>query len=119
MIKFQLTVPFGCRCNTGLPSTLTIEMRSPDSARCDGINGFDKCGMTIRSNVWNVIQSIVVKHSGNHKYQLTYGPQRRVQLQTKPLRVHPIWSNFILPEIFVIIHVPKEQSSTCTCIRKT
>lgn len=88
-------------------------MRSPDSARCDGINGFDKCGMTIKSMDWNVIQSIVVKHSGNHKYQLTYGPQRRVQLRTKHLRVHPIWSNYTLPEIFVIIHVHKEQSSTC------
>lgn len=79
-------------------------MRSPDSARCDGINGFDQCGMTIKSNDWNVIQSIVVKHSGNNKYQLTNGPQRKVQLRTADLYVHPIWSNYILPEIFVIIH---------------
>lgn len=82
-------------------------MKSPDSARCDGINGFDQCGMTIKSNDWNVIQSIVVKHSGNNKYQLTYGPQRKVQLRTADLYVHPIWSNYILPEIFVIIHFIK------------
>lgn len=80
-------------------------MKSPDSARCDGITGINECGMRIKSIDWNVTQSIVVKHSGNNKYQLTFGPLRRVQLWTILLYEHAIWSYYILPEIPVIIHV--------------
>lgn len=105
MIKFKLTVPFGIFCDRGTGSPLTIEMKSPDSARCDGINGIDKCGMRIQSNNWNETQSIVVKHSGNNKYQLTFGPLRRVQLWTRLLFAHAIWSHYILPEIPVIIRI--------------
>lgn len=103
VIRFQLTVPFSKHCNASLSSKLLIEMRSPDSAKCDGINGFDQCGLTIDSTKWDSIQRIVVKHSSNHKYHLTFGAHRRIQLGTRTHYVHKIWGNYILPEIIVCI----------------
>lgn len=103
VIRFQLTVPFSKHCNASLSSKLLIEMRSPDSAKCDGINGFDQCGLTIDSTKWDSIQRIVVKHSSNHKYHLTFGAHRRIQLGTRTHNRHKIWGNYILPEIIVCI----------------
>lgn len=94
-------MPFGCNCDSGYPSTLTVEMRSPDSAKCDGIIGIDECGLKIRSIEWEKPHSIVIIHSGNGKYDMTFSQLRKVQLQTRDLYLHPIWSQFILPEISV------------------